>query len=67
MIHMEAVQAQIEITRQQIIRQLEDEISLFQQQQLDRPVERGKKEASWEMGAYQAVIERKLQLIANLS
>ena len=63
--HMENIQNHIEITRQQIISQLHDEISLFQR-------ELGKMRTDsesdvWGFRVYNTIIARKRKLITSLS
>lgn len=66
MSHMETIQGKIEITRQQIIQQLQDEISQFQLElgSLSADGERGVERRGKQV--YQRGIERKRQLISNL-
>jgi hypothetical protein len=64
---METIQGQIEITRQQIISQLQDEISHFQVELGKFPTDSNKEEDNWGARIYQTIIARKRQLISNLS
>ena len=63
--HMENIQNHIEITRQQIIDQLHDEISLFQRE-LGKMHTDGDCDA-WGRRVYNTIIARKRKLITSLS
>ncbi len=65
--HMETARGYIEITRRQIIGQLEKEISQFQDM-LEHALSNGSREEErWEKHLYQTMISRKQQLISRLS
>ena len=61
--HMENIQNHIEITRQQIISQLHDEISQFQRELGIMHTDR----YAWGHRVYNTIIARKRQLISRLS
>ena len=65
--HMETIQGHIEITRQQIISQLQDEISQFQVELGKLRTDCGTEGDIWGRRIYNKVIARKRQLICSLS
>ncbi len=65
--HMETIQGHIEITRQQIIGQLEEEISQFQNKLKKISSNCSDEKDRWGQRAYQTIILRKRQLISKLS
>ena len=65
--HMECIQRHIDVTRQQIIRQLQDEISQYQQELGGMQAPRHGESDKWGYRVYQSIIEHKQDLIARLS
>lgn len=65
--HMENIQSHIEITRQQIISQLHDEISQFQRELGKMHTDSRSKSDAWGCRVYNTIIERKRKLISSLS
>ncbi len=65
--HMENIQSHIEITRQQIISQLHDEISQFQRELGKMQTDSHSKSDAWGYRVYNTIIERKRKLISSLS
>ncbi len=65
--HMENIQSHIEITRQQIISQLQDEISQFQQELGKMHADSDDERDTWGYRVYHTIIARKRQLITRLS
>ncbi|MEN8169663.1 MAG: hypothetical protein ABFS08_05515 [Pseudomonadota bacterium] len=65
--HLETIQNHIEITRQQIIRQLQDEISQSQFELGELHTDSGRECDVWGDRVYNKIIARKRQLISGLS
>lgn len=65
--YMENIQGHIEITRQQIIAQLHEEISHFEAELGRFPSNNNSDEARWGQRLYSKIIARKRQLITCLS
>lgn len=65
--HMDIMQQQIEVTRQQIISQLNDEISHFQNELRKLSYSEGETRNIWGQRIYARIIDRKRELIASLS
>lgn len=65
--HLENIQNHIEITRQQIISQLHDEISQFQRELGKLQTDSSRECDVWGDRVYNKIIDRKRQLISGLS
>ncbi len=65
--HMETIQGHIEVTRQQIISQLKEEISHFQEELARLPADSNRESVLWGKRIYRTIIARKHRLISNLS
>ena len=65
--HMKNIQSHIEITRQQIIGQLHDEISQFQRELGKMHIDSAEQSDAWGYRVYHTIIARKRKLITSLS